>query len=73
MNVLWVPPVNADDLDQLSALLRDKPPIVSTLPEFGNGEWEEFFHEHVRHGTDFYAHLDANFLSHLLRVFTPVR
>lgn len=70
MNVVWVPPVNTDDLDQLSALLRGKPPIVSTLPDFGNGEWEEFFHEHVRHGTEFFAHLDANFLSQLLRVFT---
>jgi hypothetical protein len=71
MNVVWVPPVDTHDLDQLSALLSAKPPIVSTLPDFGSGEWREFFHEHVRHGTEFFAHLDANFLSQLLRVFTP--
>lgn len=70
MNVLWAPPVELDDLDRLSDLLRPAPPIVSMLPDFGDGEWKAFFHEHVRHGTEFYAHLDANFLSELLRLFS---
>lgn len=70
MNVLWAPPVNIQDLSDLSALLRDKPPIVSTLPDFGNGQWEAFFHEHVRHGTEFFVHLDANCLSYLLQLFS---
>ena len=71
MNVVWIPPVALEDLDAISSLLREDPPIVSTLADFGNGQWEEFFHEHVQHGTEFYAHLDANFLSQLLRVFSP--
>lgn len=64
-------PVDKDDLDRLSELLRAEPPIVSALQDFSNGDWREFFHEHVRHGTEFVVSLDANFMSHLLRVFSP--
>jgi hypothetical protein len=71
MNILWVPPVSIDDLNALSSMLRASPGIVSVLDDFGSGDWERLFHEHVRHGTEFHAHLDANFLSDLLRLFSP--
>jgi hypothetical protein len=70
MNVVWAPPVSIDDLTQLSLMLRNSPSIVATLDDFSTGNWEEFFQEHVVHGTEFYAHLDANFLSQLLRLFS---
>ncbi len=70
MNTIWIPPVAHEDLVAISDLLRDTPPVISALPDFGNGRWENFFNEHVIHGTKFYAHLDANFLSSLLYAFS---
>ena len=52
-------------------MLRASPGIVSLLDDFGSGSWERLFREHVVHGTEFYAHLDANFLSYLLSLFSP--
>lgn len=69
MNIVWVPPISTEDLSALSSLLRNDTPIVSMLDDFRDGSWEVFFDEHVGHGTEFFAHLDANFLSHLLRLF----
>jgi hypothetical protein len=71
MNVAWAPPIPITDLEQLSFMLRESPSIVAALDDFSTGNWEELFRENVVHGTDFFAHLDANFLSHLLRLFSP--
>jgi hypothetical protein len=66
----WNSPVEFEDLDAISAMLRKSPSIVSALDDFRSGQWEELFFEHFEHGTEFYAHLDANVLSCLLRLFS---
>ena len=70
MNIVWKPPVNFDDLNSISDMLRASPCIVATFDDFSGSDWKQFFFQHFEHGTDFYAHLDANFLSQLLRLFT---
>jgi hypothetical protein len=70
MNVVWAPPVSFDDLNAVSSMLSKSPSIVAAWDDFCSGDWKEFFQEHEIEGTDFYAHLDANFLSQLLRLFS---
>lgn len=70
MNVYWTPPVAIEDLDEISLLIGKSTPIVALLADFRGGGWKPFFEEHVCHGTDFFVHLDANFLSHLLSLFS---
>jgi hypothetical protein len=70
MNVVWAAPVSFDDLDAISSMLSKSPSIVAAWDDFCSGDWKEFFQECEIEGTEFYVHLDANFLSQLLRLFS---
>ena len=40
--------------------------IVSCIPEFRSGRWLDFIDDQIQFGTEYYAHIDANFLARLM-------
>lgn len=63
-------PLTDDEFDELSKIVNAHLPIVSEFPELETGDWEVFFDQRMIQKTEFIAHIDANFLSRLIELFS---
>lgn len=68
-SVSWNAPLNLEDFDAAAQLIRERGGIVSVFAEHRSGDWKAFFEDRIVHGTEFFAHIDSNFLSKLLQLF----
>ena len=63
--IIYRSPVRGGDVRELAKLIADADCIVSCEPDFAAGDWDAFIEEHVRFGTEFFAHLDLNFTARI--------
>jgi hypothetical protein len=69
----WQSPLPFDDLHALSSYLSKHPGIVSSFPNLRTGQWQHFSAECIKGTSSFIAHIDSNFLGHLLSIFSRDR
>ena len=65
----WNAPLNLEDFDAASQLIKERGGIVSVFAEHQQGDWKAFCKDRIEDGTEFVAHIDSNFLSKLLQLF----
>ena len=64
--IVWRPPINVHDLPLLENMTIESNCIVSCIPEFRSGRWLDFVDDQIQFDTEYYAHIDANFLARLM-------
>lgn len=64
--IIWKPPIDIHDLALLEEMTSESNCIVSCIPEFRSGRWLDFIDDQIQFGTEYYAHIDANFLARLM-------
>jgi hypothetical protein len=64
--IIWKPPIEVGDIVSLQEMTTKSNCIVSCIPEFRSGRWLDFVDDQIQFGTEYYAHIDANFLARLM-------